>query len=462
LPVLILAALFLFRDFSRPFFGLHENNSIMFSLYAKNILEEGLLNTKFCGTSYVGHPCLLQVLLAMFYEIGGFRESSGRLLPILASLGSVFLVYLLAKKLFNKVVGLMAAAIMIFIPSFLTFGDMICHEMVLMFFGLLGMLFFLKWHQERRQVNLYLSLLSFGLASFIDWPGIYLLIIFSVFLFFQKNKRPLLIFATISILIILSLFLHLIWVAGSLETIFATYQRLFLNRGLSIEGGIPALIAKVYFREKLLFTPEIILLSFFGFIIYLVRKERQAFFLLTLLLFPLVHVLLFRGGWFQHFYWSYYFIPFLALSSAYCLFFLVSRFWLAKRRFLAIFLVFLFFLLYLRISLRNLSYFDSLYDKNLYYGILEVERLIGKEKVFLLTPGYSTLPAQFYLPGGVEDLKDKSQVDNSKIKWAFAWILPDTTAEEKALIDDLSKAYPSRDIIGEGNYPVFKLIKMVK
>lgn len=80
---------------------------------ARNILKfKDPLLLVFNGNPYYDHPPLGFQLMAISYLIFGINEFSARLPSALSGFGSVVLLYLLGKNLFNKMVGFGAAALL--------------------------------------------------------------------------------------------------------------------------------------------------------------------------------------------------------------------------------------------------------------------------------------------------------------------------------------------------------------
>ena len=65
---------------------------------------------------------LLHVLTALVWRAVGVSDVAGRLVAVAFSLASVWLIYLLGRRLFNVAVGRGAAFLLAFSPSFVCFG----------------------------------------------------------------------------------------------------------------------------------------------------------------------------------------------------------------------------------------------------------------------------------------------------------------------------------------------------
>ena len=129
----------------------------------KNFFRFGYLPLKFGATlatadirpeerKYLIHYTpALPVLISLSYVIFGVSEMSTRLVPIIASLASVFLVVLLGKELISFRAGIIAGALMAVTPMFIYYGKNPVHEIVLLPFALLAFLFIPAFSKDRRK-----------------------------------------------------------------------------------------------------------------------------------------------------------------------------------------------------------------------------------------------------------------------------------------------------------------------
>jgi len=161
-----------------------------YMLKAKNIA----FGTPETGWWY-GRPILFPVISAVFLKIG-LGEIGLRFLWVLLSVANVFLVYYIAKSLFNKRVGLISASIISvsYIDLFYTFRLLV--NLPEIFFVLLAYAFFVK-HEFNHGSNKFVwaiipilligALIRFTIGIAIIILLIYLLVTKGIKLFKEKN-----------------------------------------------------------------------------------------------------------------------------------------------------------------------------------------------------------------------------------------------------------------------------------
>ncbi len=142
------------------------------------------------------HPPLYQSLLWAWYHIFGFNEYAGRLLSaIIGSLG-IFAVYLLGKTLFNKEVGLYAAAIASMNQFLIYFSQETRSNGLLFLLSTVSYIYFLKVLTDYSKKNFLLYLFYTILLAYTHYFGFFLIatqvFVFILFIIKEKDKRKLL------------------------------------------------------------------------------------------------------------------------------------------------------------------------------------------------------------------------------------------------------------------------------
>ena len=136
--------------------------------------------------SFHDAPPLGFILQHWFFKFFGSATLVARLPFALAGLGSVYLLYLIGKKLYGEKVGL-TAAFLLTIFTYHTWASRVGYlEPVAIFFSLLAILWFLKSQEQPR--SYYLFGIFLGLALLSKYTALFLLPLFLVYLFF-KNRR---------------------------------------------------------------------------------------------------------------------------------------------------------------------------------------------------------------------------------------------------------------------------------
>ncbi len=136
---------------------------------------------------FLVEPPIYNSLVAGVYSILGVDIKWARMVSILFSLGSAFLLYLISKRFFGEKVGLLSAFFFSVLPYNIFYSRAVLPEPMIIFLTLSMFYFCLKWLEDDSTVSYLLfavsSALSFTQKSF---PLFFLLPIFC--LVFQKYK----------------------------------------------------------------------------------------------------------------------------------------------------------------------------------------------------------------------------------------------------------------------------------
>lgn len=145
----------------------------------------GLLTTAAPAIYTTGHPLLYYFLQASWNVLVGETMWLQRVFPLLVSMATLFITFLLGKALFNEKVGLGAAVLLVCQNAFLANATFQLPEMLLTML-LLSTLFFLI--RERK----ILFTISATLMLFVKEPAVILLLVIFLFHFFVLlRKHPL-------------------------------------------------------------------------------------------------------------------------------------------------------------------------------------------------------------------------------------------------------------------------------
>lgn len=128
---------------------------------------------------------------AAFFFIFGFNESIVKLLVPLISLMTGIVVFLIGKEFYNKRIGLMAAAILVTLPSFLTYSVFFYTDVFVTFLMSIFILTFLMSLKTERKLHM-LAAGSFGALTFMTKLTGYAsyVLVFLVFLYYLvKGKK---------------------------------------------------------------------------------------------------------------------------------------------------------------------------------------------------------------------------------------------------------------------------------
>ncbi|MEK7110989.1 MAG: glycosyltransferase family 39 protein [Patescibacteria group bacterium] len=321
--LILLAFLLLSVNINKPFIGQHDWNGVVYGQQAKNFLRFGYLPLKFGATlatadirpderKYLIHYTpALPVLISLSYGIFGISEMSTRLVPIIASLASVFLVVLLGKELISFRAGIIAGALMAVTPMFIYYGKNPVHEIVLLPFALLAFYSYRRFLKTGKKGWWNILLLALTFAMLIGWPGYYAagLIFIHGVLLQPKEKIKFFQLPLIAVTLLTIFFFHSIILSpqatGDLQKIF------FARLGGSSVGLIDFLTRELRYSINLL-TVSLLFLSS----VWLVSNPKNKSIILLLGIFGLAHILIFRQAGYYHEYLLFPLLPFIALASA--------------------------------------------------------------------------------------------------------------------------------------------------
>jgi dolichyl-phosphate-mannose-protein mannosyltransferase len=148
--VVALYAVGLTREIGRPWNGLHEWNGALYSLFARNFLRypweihHGMpliavgeaIPAENERSIYPSHPAGLVWLVAAAFRVFGESEWAARLVPIMASLGSVVLLMLVVRRRWGDEIAIICGLLYSILPMTVYFGRMVNHEPLCLFFML--------------------------------------------------------------------------------------------------------------------------------------------------------------------------------------------------------------------------------------------------------------------------------------------------------------------------------------
>jgi hypothetical protein len=345
--VLALAAAALCHGLAEPFIGHHDWTSASMSAAARNHLRYGYTATRLAIIEnndfvrsewfryYTNHPPLVPLFVSFSFSLFGEHEWAARLVPIIFSLGSTVLVYLLGTSLGAQRLGLLSAFIYALLPMNAYFGRMVCTESPTNFFALATALAYLKWHRTRRLWPFILALAALGVGALCDWPGYYLagiLPLHHIITSRAAGREWKVFFFPLTAMVVFGLHLgHIFWLEGSeglsyLASMFFLRTNLYVSPTLELLGvgdeGFTwaSFVAVQVDRANALFTPLVLLLAALS--LYDMARHRggavlsDPLFVIVLLLFGTTHVLLFSQGAWEHNYWLFYYSAALSVLAA--------------------------------------------------------------------------------------------------------------------------------------------------
>ncbi len=163
-----------------------------------------------------GRPIALTVLWALLFKLGANEVVLRFFTELLPSIGTVIVIYLLGKELYNQKVGVVAAAMMSVFWLHLFFTARLLMDLPGLFFAMMSILFFWKGF-VKKQGNKY----------------IYLTALFTVLTALTKYNDGMIVFAFIIILVLLERLNFLknkaMWKAAGLVTVIILIPYMIFN-----------------------------------------------------------------------------------------------------------------------------------------------------------------------------------------------------------------------------------------
>lgn len=145
------------------------------------------------GTAYEWlHPPLSKLFMAMSILIFGDNSFGWRFFSAIFGVVAIYLLYLVAKKMFNERVGLTAAFLGTIDGLFLVQSRIAMNDIFLIVFILATIYWLLVWLEKVQDKYFILVALFIGLACATKWPGVFLMPVVGLALvsnFWQQKKR---------------------------------------------------------------------------------------------------------------------------------------------------------------------------------------------------------------------------------------------------------------------------------
>ena len=127
------------------------------------------------------HPPFYYLFLKVWSNVFGTSELALRSLSVLAGVGTVYLVYLIAKKISNERSGILAATFLALSGLHIYYSQEARMYSLATFFVTLSVYFFIKAVKERKVVNWVLFSLTLPLISMTDYLPLLILPVFWIF-----------------------------------------------------------------------------------------------------------------------------------------------------------------------------------------------------------------------------------------------------------------------------------------
>lgn len=265
------------------------------------------------GLRFVEFPVYNIVVYLLYLVNGGVDEKLGRLVSIIASLGSAIFLFLIVKKYFGKVTAYLSAVVFLFLPFNIYFSRVILPEPALVFFSL-GMFYFTNlwiWENSRR---LYFISVFFTALAFLIKPTAIFYLLPLLYSYYQKEGKWWPIPQRYWLWLVLSLTPFFAWRAWISQFPEGIPSSNWLFNGTNIRFK-PAfwrwILGDRFGREILTVTG-----TFLFFIGLLKKPERGNFLLHLLALSSFLFLFVFATGNVTHDYYQTLIVPALAIFVA--------------------------------------------------------------------------------------------------------------------------------------------------
>jgi len=331
--ILILATVLLSINIDKTFIGHHDWNGAFWGSQARDYLKVLNLNNEgqtsnevtFRQVFYSHYSPVLPVLFSISAYIFGLNEISLRLVPMVFSLIMIFFIYKIGEKIYGKTTGVLAAALAIVTPMYIYFGKLPDHEPIAASLITASFYFYLLSLNGNKKA--YFAFLFFLLLSLLEsWPTFFIvfpLVIFSIVIKKEKINKSLI--PLLIACLVLASHLFFVGTIKGVDSITQFIQQGFFRIGKdSLQVALPkfsldhfliteARYAVIYYTRILIFLSLIWIVTFLLKIKATTKKEIS---LLILLIYPSLFIFAFKQLAFIHDYKLYYYLPFIALTSA--------------------------------------------------------------------------------------------------------------------------------------------------
>lgn len=354
---------------------------------------------------------LLPLMVGAFWKLGLDHVLFGGILELLFSVGSIFLVYLIGRKVFDEKVGLLSAAFLSISPLYFNFGVQIFPRIPATFFGLLAVYYFLN---NKQFLSGFFSALAF-LGHFT------LLLLYGVlFLFFilgvikrTHTSKNIINFLIGSLLIFIPyLFSNLIFYRNLIFPILDSFHQMEREKCGWAEG-FPGFFYIEYFWGR---EPIILFLSLIGVLLIIKKPDLTKVLILCIGAIHLLDIHITRTNSIRY---TIPALPYLYMLSAFA-FFQIYNFVKQRKRFVGIGIFILLFI-YITFNYTSLIYLHlhRIYDMEDFYRsktfIENGELLNGIKYIYKKATNIELSPYQQYLQENEKNMHGTVWVSDGKM-----------------------------------------------
>jgi len=336
--IFIVSASLMLQRFTDPWTRIDDANSLIYSFYAKNLLRypasiHKLLNidavsqpaqAQISGepfSYYLDHSPMLTYLVAGSYWLLGISEWTARLVPLLSSLGSLITLFFFVWRWIKSFwISLTSLIVMAFAPLFVEQAQIVNFEPPTLFFSLLASYLLIEGYWQKRRFFKFGGYLTWFLAMLIDWPATFIALPLFLLIFFKKRNWEL----GLPILLPLLANGFIFWLNSRVapHLFSALLSAVFFKpNSYSLLSAYPSLLPTFFQTQLNFLISNYTIFPLIGAFLWLVLKwrNRRLSAIEVLALFFLavdgLNVILFPSWSSTHRYWTYYLLPFLAVTT---------------------------------------------------------------------------------------------------------------------------------------------------
>jgi hypothetical protein len=176
------------------FVGLNWSDDIPYTSDAHRVLNGNF----YLGKYLPGLRIMMIYPTAFFYSLFGINNFSIALYPLLASLGSIIIIFYLGKTIFNEKIGLLAAFLLAIFPLNIIYGTWLMPDVPIAFFCGLAVLLFIKALKiekkrfiqlDKRKLLLFASGVSIGISYLHKVTGAIILLVLIPYMIYTIIKK---------------------------------------------------------------------------------------------------------------------------------------------------------------------------------------------------------------------------------------------------------------------------------
>ncbi len=339
MAVILLGSLALqLYEIGEPWVGLKDYNGAIYGILSRNFIKYGYLATRFGPaantgpvpdggfTYYLHHPPLFYLIISLSYHIFGVNEWSARLVPIIFSVFSLFFFFRFVRAVWCKETALFSTLFLAFLPINLYFSRVVIQESSITLGVVLMLWYYHRWRLGRRPTEYWKIVLCFVLFGLIDWPAYYLLPLLALHtLTVDRGKRSpgrrrMVLLPLFGVLLFLADLGYTAWLS-SYQSGGGLLNAFFFRSNAKTPFLVYSLVdfLKVEAQRGYhLFTPLVLVFSLFWLFKRLAGRRdllERDLYVVLLLLFGLIHVVLFKNASYVHEFWLYHLCMGTALSA---------------------------------------------------------------------------------------------------------------------------------------------------